>query len=295
MYERILVPLDGSALAEQVLPYVRLLGKALQSPIQILRAFDAIPQELADPAHGRYIDQISAAFRAQAQESLEQYRAYLSDLGVAVSSTVHEADPAYHILDEAERRPGTLITMSTHGRSGVSRWVLGSVTDKVLRATTNPLLIIRARPLEEFSPATVATRSERWATAVNIDTIIVPVDGSSLAEQVFPDVVTLSKVLDAKVRPVRVITGDGEDTEALTYLGEVSEGLRQKGALVAEERLLRGDPADAIIEMAQQIRDCLIAVTTRGRSGVERWILGSVTDRVVRFSGVPVLVIRPAP
>jgi nucleotide-binding universal stress UspA family protein len=312
MYQRILVPLDGSPLAEQVLPYVRILGKALQAPIELLRTFGLVPAELADPVHGRHLDQLVASFRNEAQDSLDRAQASLQGLGVPVSTSVYEGEPASYIVREAEREPGTLIAMCTHGRSGITRWVMGSVTDKVLHATTNPLLIVRA------------TSQGNSSTDVKLSTVIVPVDGSSLAEQSLPHVVALARGLHLKVMLVRV-TGSAEeyyqysayqragtipglgtgarsieefsreaDARAIEYLHRVRGKLLQERVSSVEERLLHGQPAGAIVDLARETQDNLIAMTTHGHSGLERWVLGSVTDRVVRHSGDPVLVIHAA-
>ena len=292
MYQRILVPLDGSPLAEQVLPYVSALGKAFGASVTLFRVFDTVPESMSDPEHGVYIDRLATAFRNSAQEYLGRIKSAMPDLGDSVSTSAHEGDAASLVVNEAANDPNTLIAMSTHGRSGITRWVMGSVTDKVLRATTNPLLIIRARPMEGFTPGAVATRSERWSTLVNIKSISVPLDGSPIAEQVLPHVVAIAKSMDVPVTPVGVASSNSESAQVSEYLGTASEKLRQQGVSSDRTEVLQGDPAGAILDMTQRTPDCLVAMTTHGRSGVERWVMGSVTDRVVRYSGTPVLVVR---
>lgn len=292
MYERILLPLDGSPLSEQALPYVHILSKALQSRIHLLRVFDPIPEDMADPEHGVYIDRLATAFRNQAVEYLNQVRIPFQDLGCTVSVAAHEGDAASLIVNEAAKEPETLIVMSTHGRSGISRWVLGSVTDKVLRATGNPMMVVRARPLEGFSPGTLATRSERWASIMKLENVVIPLDGSPLAEQVLPHAIPLVKALGAKVILVRVVESDGSDSESNEYLSQVGERLRQDGVSAVEHQLLHGEPASAIVDMTERVPNDLVAMTTHGRSGVERWVMGNVADRVVRYCGAPVMVVR---
>ena len=294
MYKRILVPLDGSPLAEQVLPYVRILAKDLQSRVELIRVFSAVAESMADPIHGRYIDQMASAYHNQAMESLIGYATALRDAGVEVSSSAHEGDAAYHIVDHAANEGDTLIAMSTHGRSGIGRWVLGSVTDRVLRAAENPLLIIRARPQQTYSPSSVPTRSERWPTVVGVDTVLAALDGSPLAEQVLPHVVALAQGLELNLKVVRVAESAPGETESREYLHRVAEKLRGEGISSVEEQVLQGDPATALVDLTQQTPNGLVAMTTHGRSGVGRWVLGSVTDRVVRYSGTPVLVTRAA-
>ena len=292
MYERILVPLDGSPMAEQVLPYVSALGKAFGSSVTLYRAFDPVDEALSDPEHGVYIDRLASAFRNTALDYLGRVKSSMTELGDSVTTSAHEGDAASLIVNEAANDPNTLIAMSTHGRSGITRWVLGSVADKVLRAAGNSLMIIRARPQEGFSPGLVATRSERWSTSVQIDTLVVPVDGSPMAEEVLPHVTAMSKAIGAKVSLVRVATSQDGQAEAREYLDQVSERLGQEGVSSVEGQVLRGEPAGALLDMLQSSSNTMVTMTTRGRSGLERWVLGSVSERVVRYSGTPVLIVR---
>ncbi|MDA1128067.1 MAG: universal stress protein [Chloroflexi bacterium] len=154
----------------------------------------------------------------------------------------------------------------------------------------------------------------------DLKTIVVPVDGSPLAESVIPHVTALAKALDLKVTLLRVVPTveefsshtdyqrlDGvvglhfktsEDMakeaadKALVYLKELENTLRKEGVALVDHRLVRGGAANIIIDIAQETPDNLVAMTTHGRSGPARWTLGSVADRVVRHSGDPVLVVR---
>ncbi len=309
MYKRILVPLDGSKLAEQVIPYVLFLGKDLKAQVQILRVFDPVPPDVTDPFRGIYSHEVAATRQRHAQDYLDGVKAALLGNGLTVATAVEEGSPADQIVAEAEKEPDTLIAMSTHGRSGMSRWVLGSVTDKVLHATPNPLLIIRSH--EPAGPT----------QEVKLDTVIVPLDGSELSEMVLPHVVALASPRRWKVVLARVTPSAGEyyrymsvqtmdsasklyygpyeefskeaDALAMEYLHRVRENLMKERVASVEERLLQGHPAEALVDLACDTPDCLIAMTTHGRSGVGRWMLGSVADRVVRYSMSPVLVIRP--
>ncbi len=281
MYSRVLVPLDGSPQSQQVLPYVRLLAKALQLPVELMSAFSPVPERMADPRHGLYIDQLATTFRDQAQEELHPIRESLQDSGFAVSSTVHEGDAATHIVDEADKQPDTLIAMSTHGRSGISRWVMGSVTDKVLHATNSPMLIVRCKPEESFTQE------------VKLNAMIVPLDGSPHAESILQHVVTLAKGLESKIILSRVTSPTDSSLDPSAYLSRVAEGLRKEGVNSLEEQLLHGEVSDTIVNQTHQIADNLIAVTTHGHSGVKHW-LGSVSDRIVKYADGPVLVCRCA-
>jgi nucleotide-binding universal stress UspA family protein len=144
-----------------------------------------------------------------------------------------------------------------------------------------------------------------------IDNVIAPLDSSELAEQILPHVADLAKNLDLSVTLLRITPSAGDyyrfmdypipefddlpeqvDAQALAYLENQGKWLRQQGVTRVEERLSHGSPAIAVTDFAKETPNNLIVMTTHGRSGVGRWILGSVADRVVRHSGDPVLVVR---
>jgi nucleotide-binding universal stress UspA family protein len=308
MYTRILVPLDGSTMAEQVLAWVQILAKGLGSQVELLRVVEPAPQELSDVTHGVYAHQIEDNLRSSAQDYLKGLSDALRNNDISVATTARVGDPADCIASEAGREADTLIAMTTHGRSGIGRWLLGSVTDKVLHTTTAPLLMARAYD-QEHPPE-----------AVKFETIIVPLDGSSLAEQVLPHAESLAKALRLKVLLARAVPSLGEyhqylehhqmdgsatiyagtyeefaqeaDARAMEYLHQIKEQLTRRRVFSVEEKLLRGHAADSITELAQEVPHSLVMMTTHGRSGIGRWLLGSVTDRVVHQSRDLVLVVR---
>jgi nucleotide-binding universal stress UspA family protein len=303
MFTRILVPLDGSELAEQVLPYVRILGKGLQARVELLRVFEPVSPSLADPAHGLYLDRIIASVRTQMQDYVENVAASLRKDGLTVSTIVHEGNAAASIVQEAETIPDTLVAISTHGRSGVTGWVMGSTTDKVLHATTHPVFVVRVWDRVESGPR------------VKLNSMLVPLDGSTIAEQALPYAVALATALGLNVILLRVTLSAEDyplpasdfagyplarieeliefgDAEAQEYLETVCVKLREQGVASVEGRVVRGHAGGAILDMARQTQDCLVTMTTHGLSGLDRWIRGSVANRVVRHSVDPVLVIR---
>ncbi|PKB78878.1 MAG: hypothetical protein BZY88_16160 [SAR202 cluster bacterium Io17-Chloro-G9] len=257
----------------------------------------------------QYADRIATAFRNEATTYLGEVAAPLRSTGVEITVAAHEGDAAELIIREAEQQADTMLAMTTHGRSGLGRWIMGSITDKVLHGTTSTMLIVRAKPEESFS------------TDVSLGTIIVPLDGSPLAEESLPFVAALAQPLGAKVSLVRVTPSLEEligaietsqmemtftpgmpspedvatesDATARTYLEGIKANLENQGVSPIDTQVLHGLAASAIVDLAQESQDNLVAITTHGRSGAGRWVLGSVTDRVVRNSGGPVLVIRP--
>ena len=121
MYSKILVPLDGSKLAEQALPMANLLAGALKIPVALLNVFDSVPPQFADPGRGLFETQITASYRDNAVDYLEKAGADLKNSGVSFTCEAHEGNPAEHIINQAEADSNTLIAMVTHGRSGLGR------------------------------------------------------------------------------------------------------------------------------------------------------------------------------
>lgn len=295
MYKRILVPLDGSDIAEQVLPYVRTIAASLGSKVELLRCVESVSHEPAAPAHDLSRDKVTEAALVKAKEYLEVASQPIRRAGVSVSYSTPEGDPASKILEEAEKDKDTLIAISTHGRSGITRWVMGSVASKVLETTNNPMLVIHSQD----------------AKAAKLSSVIVPLDGSKVAEQIIPHVVAVAKVLKVKVILVRVTPSAADyyrdmeyprsrsldfskevDEEALKYLQDTGEKLKRQGVTAVEHRLMHGQAAVVVIDLAKETPDAMVAMSSHGRSGMGRWVLGSVADRVVRHSGSPVLLVR---
>ncbi len=300
MYTKMLIPLDGSRTAEKVLPFARVLAQTLKIPIELLGVVDVsvmVSHIAADKA--RYLDTLITQGEQSSGVYLKEFAERLH--GLSVTCTVERGRPAEAIIERAAKEKGTLITMATHGRSGINRWLLGSVAEKVLRGTANPLFLVRGNE-EGKTDGLAAMKS-----------IIVPLDGSELAESVLPTSAAIAKVLGLEVvlcrayeLPASAYYG-AEDylpnydalkvqvqDEARNYLDQKVEALKGMGLAKVSSVVLEGAGADEIIRFAQTHPDSLVAMCTHGRSGVKRWVLGSVTEKVVRHSGDPVLVVRAA-
>jgi nucleotide-binding universal stress UspA family protein len=296
-----LIPLDGSKTAEQVLPYARNVANKLKIPVDLLGVIDIAELAVHISAEkARYLEKIVEHGERSSMDYLQGIAKTFP--GLSVNCATQKGTTAETIIDTAAEDKGTLITMATHGRSGINRWVLGSVAEKVLRATNNPLLLVRAA--EQGKPAEEA----------RLTSVIVPLDGSELAESVLPAVTELANKLDLEIIlfrafniPYSIYAGaDGYyainfdqliaeiKDEATTYLEKKTEELKRKGTEKVSFLVKEGLGADEIISLGRQTPDNLIAMCTHGRSGVKRWVLGSVTETVVRHCGDPVLVIRAA-
>jgi nucleotide-binding universal stress UspA family protein len=298
MYSNLLVPLDGSQLSEAILPFARSLASASKIPVELLQVID--PDTIvvsADPPIGRFFDTVEADLKRASSDYLKSVAGSFPD-SLTVQRSVEIGKPAEVIVDRAASHRGTLIAMSTHGRSGIERWFLGSVADKVLHASANPLLLVRA------------TAKNKTGDVAALKTILVPLDGSPLAELVLPHVAEVAKAMKLVVVllrvysvPVQAYAGEGfvpdytQVTESIreeakSYLEGKVEQLKGEGLDRVSYVMLGGEAAGEVIDMARDTPDSLMAMCTHGRSGVGRWVLGSVTDRVVRHGGDPVLVIR---
>ena len=286
MYSKILVPLDGSQLSETILPYARTIADALKAPVELLAAIEpgalsAKGQSDPQKASLNYLKGVATSFPDSR----------------SVSCTVEIGIPAEVIVDKASSQPDTFITMSTRGRSGIQRWLIGSVADKVLHATTNPLLLVKGETTAKTSGDATLRK------------ILVPLDGSPLAEKALPHVVQLATkmmmevvLVQAPAAPRAASVEQESDPafqqiakeiikEAQGYLEARVKELQAKGLKVSS-LLLDGEAAGEIIDLARKTPNNLIAMRTHGWSGIGRWVLGNVTERVVRHSGDPVLIVR---
>jgi nucleotide-binding universal stress UspA family protein len=295
MYTKMLIPLDGSSLAENVLPYARALAGALEPRIELLSVVESV--DFAGQARSN--DPVT-------EVALRQSKQYLEDIarsftGISVGCAVEQGQAGEIIIEKAARDKRTLIAMATRGRSGIHRWLMGSVAEKVLRGAANPLLLVRGDD-EAKNNGKAALKS-----------IVVPLDGSQLAETVLPPAIDLANRLSLEIVLTRAYQIPlstayvGADApyipnydallnavreEAGAYLEAKVNEVRGNGVKKVSFILMVGPGADEIIDLARGTPDNFIAMCTHGRSGVKRWALGSVTEKVVRHSGDPVLVVR---
>lgn len=303
----ILVPLDGSDVASGILPYASQVAKSCSVPLVLLTVVDpdAIGRptseytlhSLARDKGPNYWEEIERSLQLSAMESLKGAASRLREDGVAVEIQAALGRPAEQILQVSEEEGCGLIAMSTHGRNPISRSILGSVTDKVIHTSKVPVLTVtpeRGKSYQEES--------------ASVTTIVVPLDGSELAEGALPYAEELARALSLDILLARAVRTElptyteaefsswepdlteGIIQEATTYLQGVAKSLTDKGFTVRSE-VVRGAPAQALLNLAQETEQNLIAMTTRGRSGLSRWLMGSVAEALVRSSGDPVLVI----
>jgi nucleotide-binding universal stress UspA family protein len=292
MYERILVPLDGSGLAEVALPYAEQLARRLGSDIYLIYVSESaeVPQHYV---HRFYLQKIGEATKEGARRVVGES----AGKAIKIEPTVLVGHPAEEIVDYADKEDVSLIVMATHGRSGIRRWALGSVAEKVVRATDRPVALIRAKS---------GHAEVREKGAVN--KVLVPLDGSIRGEAAIPYVEELAAKLKAEVTLVQVVppiylTPNTEQLKeqelfrlsAEDYINKVAAQFKHKGVTAKAElrEVAVGTAAEEIIKLADEICADLVAMSTRGRTEVGPWAFGSVADRVLRHGNTPLLLVRP--
>jgi nucleotide-binding universal stress UspA family protein len=289
-YQKILVPLDGSDLAEKALPYTKTIAKLKNSEV-ILFAVSITN------AGGRR-DRLLKSYLDVNAKGLESH-------GIKVSTVVTYGDTAEEIIEYADKNKVELIIISTHGYSGIKRWMLGSVTQKVLYGTCTPVLLIKSKSPE--------------ISEVEFKKILLPLDGSPFSEVAFPFVKELVKETKTEIillevselpivpsygsRPINPTWEKYQDTmwlelqkQATEYLGKIKSDLSEKGFKV-KSQVIKGQPGEIsqnIMQVAKEEKADLVIITTHGRTGVSRWVYGSVTNRIVEEASQPVLLIRPS-
>jgi nucleotide-binding universal stress UspA family protein len=302
----ILVPLDGSALAEQVLPSVRMLApilganvKLLQVALEINRYHLAMKFEPGDAFATQREQHLNAwdMLRQNAENYLQYQVGRLRAAGVQAVGEVRLGAPAEIILEVAERDQVALIAMATHGYSGLKRWALGSVTDKLVHTAHAPVFVVRGT-------------EEPFAGEQSLKRILVPLDGSELARQALPfaaDLATCTRaelilltvaIPPAMEAPELMSTAPRYDDmlamlqeRVLAELGGLADELRQRDVQVTP-MAVHGFPADMIIDVAERQQADLIVMATHGYSGLKRWTLGSIADKVLHAATTPLVLVR---
>ena len=213
--------------------------------------------------------------------------------GVLSGSAVLPETVADSILERARTGKADLIVMATHGRGPLSRFGLGSVADQLVRRAPVPVLLVRP---SENPP--------RTAPEPVVENILIPLDGSQLAEQVLEPAAELAQLMEARLCLLRVVksrstsadrgaAGLPDKSEYEGYLERVAARLREHGLQVRTRVVAARHAAEAILEEARVHGADLIALATHGRGGLKRLLHGSVADRLIRGAALPILVYRP--
>ena len=310
MFNHILVPLDGSSRAERALPVAARIARAEVGSLTLLRA--APPSLTSGPLYGRV-----SVGEWLLEEELAVARAYLVDLTQAeelgdlpITCEVGVGDPAQVILEYAETHHADFVVLCSQGRSTLGRWVLGSVADHLTRHAPMPVLVLRER-------GSIPPES---ADLEHLFRVLVPLDGSELAEEALEPAIRLATTLAAPHPAGLHLTMVVEAADVMArpplpeapvvdharrYLLRLADHVQAEHPALTTTWSVRvdADVASGILQVAEGGEDAegsspfggcdVIAMTTHGRTGFARWALGSVAERVLHTPRFPVLVVRP--
>ncbi len=293
VFDTILVPLDGSALAERALPHALNAVRASGGRLLLSRVAQ----------HGGTATRAERFAMWKIQTYLDNLAAPLREQGVEVATNVGMGDPVAGVLEAVQTDHADLIVMATHGRSGLDRWLHGSVTAGVVEHSPSPVLLVRVLPSE---PPVREPSAE--------PDLLVPLDGSEFGESMLPVVLRLATAIRGRLTLARVVplpsswaaslsatTGaypttdpEQDEAEALRYLRGVRTRLQaQPGAPRMELDVRFGEPSEAIVAAAQDHDAVLVAMATHARTGLGRLLLGNTADAVLRTADAPLLLVPP--
>jgi nucleotide-binding universal stress UspA family protein len=265
MFQKVLACLDGSPPSEKILPLARALTASKGSKLTLLRIVSE-PGALEDNYMRDYARQYGAELRFRVA-----------------------TDPAAAIIAELEREPNAIAALTTHGRTAWSEAILGSVALRVIHEAKRPVVVFR--PLAQREPPE------------SIDTVAVALDGNRFSEKIIPYAAKAALFLSARLyllqalpaRPGLTPLAHHEMSDVLesSYLQRKAAALTAEYGIEAQWEVLHGDPADALCRYLRDLPNTLLAMTTHGRGGLERAVIGSVAGDCVRHSGVPLLLYWP--
>lgn len=298
MFQKILVPLDGSELAERALDPALRVAQAASGELLLLSIPFAKHLFVEDPIGYKVISPETSieATRVELSAYLRRLTETRAPSEAVLYSRIGYGDEASVIVDTAVTEKIDLIVMSTHGYTGFSRWFLGSVTEKVLRSAPCPVLVIR-----DDKP---------------ISHVLITLDGSPVSEQALAPGFALAHSYDADVTLLRVKQEEEIDPVMVTELEAYEQGLGSRAreelhsradhylSLLAEQHrhlsrkrvetiAVTGPVAAEILEAIDAEGINLVVMSTHGRTGLRRWVYGSITEKVMRHANCSMLIVRP--
>jgi nucleotide-binding universal stress UspA family protein len=283
MYDRILLPFDGSESATAVINHACQIADWADATIEVLFVADTT-RDSVTVVEGRTVD----ALVQHGERVLEEATDTLDTLGAAYTTNVVQGNPAPTIADYAEEYDHDLVVLSSRGREGVTRALGGSVSEKVVRLSSVPVLTARMKPDEQL--------------AFPYEDILIPTDGSAAATHAADHVLSLAAALGATVHVLSVVedsllglgdeASEAEGRQAATEAVEdIVERAATHGVDETAEHVTQGTPAEAILDCIEDNDIDAVGMGTTGRRGTERILLGSVAEETVRSAPVPVITV----
>ncbi len=299
MFEHLLIPLDGSSLAECVLPHGLAIAQSMGTKVTLLQ----VVEQTAPAGRTSAIDPLDWQYsEAQAGAYLQQVADRLRAAGLAVAQVLLQGDPAERVIDFAQAEHVDLILLSSHGRSGLSGWNISSVVQKILARAHVSILLVPA--YHRVTPDLTALRYER---------LLVPLDGSQRAECVLPLVGALAAAHTSKVHLGHVVRKPelpcraSPSIEDRALVDTLTERNRSEASLYLEDLRVRlSPPADVHIlvedhvaatlqHLAVQENVDLVVLSAHGYSGETRWPYGSLATSFIMYGNKPLLIVQDLP
>jgi nucleotide-binding universal stress UspA family protein len=300
MFRKILIPLDGSELAEHALGVAVDLATKLKGELILFHVAQELITPMSEMAYSvsspHFITRLEHSYRDEAERYLEGVAARVMHDDLTVTVRIEEGDVADAIVKTAERE-ADIIVMTSHGYTGFTKWVLGSVTERVVAHATCPVLIVKnERPLSK---------------------LLVPLDGSSYAETAIEPALEIAAAMGGELTCLNVIEPPADvanalvarlglldpeldnwlkernQTHARDYLESVARSCATHSTVPLNMVMRKDQPADGILAYAEHEDMDLIVISTHGRAGMAKWLMGSVTEKVVQQAPCHVLIIRP--
>jgi len=301
MYKVIMAPTEGSDTERTALSVAVKLARRFDAELRLVRVETApmvVESEVRQPVL-EITEQTLREERLARLRKLEALGTECRALGdIRVITALEDGRIAPTLRDYATRFNVDLIVMSSHSRGGVTRITLGSVTDYLIRNTNIPVLVVKQSA--SFLGATFEETAPR---------IVVPLDGSELAEKILPEIVALASRLNATVSLLHVLTPatysqkeimqpglpwwDADIENAESYLAHAASNLAEEGLTVSKDVVLSEDVATAILDYSTRTSADLIAIATRGGGGMSRFVFGTVADEVTRKAPTSLFVFHP--
>jgi nucleotide-binding universal stress UspA family protein len=285
MYDEILLPFDGSDGAAEVLHHASEIAHWADATITVLYVADTT-RDSVTVVDGETVD----VLERKGEDIVEEATKTLDTLGVPCTTDIVQGNPAPTIVDYAERYDQDLIVMPTHGREGLSRYLIGSVSEKVVRLSPVPVLSVRMQDDETLE--------------FPYESVLVPTDGSDAASYAADHTLSLAAATDATVHVLCVVEDSAlgldvgssvsrEDTEqaASDAVDDVVTAAEERGVDEIVRHVEHGHPVEKILDRIDTNEIHAVGMGTTGRRGTERILLGSVAEKTVRSAPVPVLTV----
>lgn len=286
MYDDILLPFDGSDGAAEVLHYASEVAHWADATITVLYVADTT-RDSVTVVDGETVDALVQEGRDIVDEAAET----LDTLGSAYNTDIIPGNPAPTIVEYAEEYDHDLVVMPTHGREGMSRYLIGSVSEKVVRLSSVPVLTVRMQPDEEL--------------VFPYENILIPTDGSTAATRAANHLLDLAASMGATVHILSVVddTALGLDVRSTVSEKETEQAANdavdtlvseaeERGVTSIVREVIHGTPAEEILNYIDSNDIHVVGMGTIGKRGTDRILLGSIAEKTVRSATVPVITVQ---